>query len=121
MPDFEGVSGSGRRSTCRFDGERDRHGRPTLHRRVFALIAGLCLSGSIVVATGSIARADEAPASAGPRSLAVSVPPDPVSFDANDIATVHIRVSDPGETDVPVRFAQRAMVLADDGKVQTRN
>jgi len=96
-----------------------RPGRPQLHRRLLAWIVGLGLSGLLIAATAATANADQAPTAAGPRSLAVSVPPDPVSFDSHDEATLRLRVSDPGGADVPVTFQQRGLVLGDNGIVNT--
>ncbi|MFN8035852.1 MAG: hypothetical protein U0V73_07960 [Acidimicrobiia bacterium] len=82
------------------------------------MLLPIVATASLLVLAGG-AFAGDAPTAAGPRSLAVSVPPDPVTFDQDGHATVHLRVSDPGGSDVPVTFQQRALELGDNGTVHT--
>jgi hypothetical protein len=62
------------------------------------------------------ANAAEPSPSAG-RSIAVSVPPDPVSLTPGKVGVVQLRVVNPGNTPVRVRVIGRGLTLGDEGKI----
>jgi hypothetical protein len=78
---------------------------------VVALIAALNLGE-----TGANA-ADPSPSPSGERSIAVSVPPDPVPLEPGEVGVVQLRVVNPGTTPVRVRVTGRGLTLGDEGEV----
>ncbi len=76
-----------------------------------------CLSGGIAVLAALPAIAAMAAPVAGTRSLAVSVPPDPVPIAAGKRARTAIRVVNPGRRPVTVVVRGHGAVLGDDGKI----
>ncbi|MDP9233567.1 MAG: hypothetical protein M3P01_03335 [Actinomycetota bacterium] len=51
------------------------------------------------------------------RSIAVSVPPDPVSLKPGQVGRLHLRVVNPGPTPVRVTIEGRGLTLGDQGKI----
>jgi len=78
---------------------------------VVALIAVLNLGGVSANAAGP------SPSPAVGRSIAVSVPPDPVSLGPGQVGVVQLRVVNPGTTPVRVTIAGRGLTLGDEGKI----
>jgi hypothetical protein len=76
-----------------------------------------CLSSGLAAMVAGAAIAAAAVPVAGPRSLAVSVPPDPVPIAAGQGARTAIRVVNPGRTPVTVVVHSHGAVLGDDGRI----
>jgi hypothetical protein len=76
---------------------------------VVALIAALNLGET------SANAADPSPS--GERSIAVSVPPDPVPLEPGQVGVVQLRVVNPGTAPVRVRVTGRGLTLGDEGKI----
>jgi len=78
---------------------------------VVALIGVLNLGGV------SANAADPSPSPSVGRSIAVSVPPDPVSLGPGQVGVVQLRVVNPGTTPVRVRVIGRGLTLGDEGEI----
>jgi hypothetical protein len=91
----------------------DRFG-PTLLRTVMAAAALAALAAPAQRADA----AEPPPSPAGAtRSLAVSVPPEPVPVQPDQDATMQLRITNPGNEPVPVTIANRGLTLGDEGHV----
>jgi len=94
-------------------------------RRVGIDLRALLTRASAVCALVAVASLPTVAASAaGPsaspvagRSIAVSVPPDPVPFQPGKSGVVKMRVVNPGTTPVRVRVTGRGLTLGDEGKI----
>ena len=87
--------------------------------RFGALLARSAVSAALIATiTLPTLRADAAEQPAPPaRSLAVSVPPDPVELEPDKSAVVSIRITNPGTAPVQVNIASRGLTLGDEGQV----
>jgi hypothetical protein len=81
----------------------------------FVAVAAL-LATALAVASTAAAGGSAKPVG-GARSLAVSVPADPVPARAGDVARTMIRVVNPNDFAVSVLIRSRTLALGDDGKV----
>src|SRR5439155_8538712 len=61
--------------------------------------------------------ADPSPSPSVERSIAVSVPPDPVSLRPGQVGVVQLRVVNPGTTPVRVKVTGRGLTLGDEGEI----
>ena len=92
---------------------------PTRSRRITKLLVA-SLAAAIVFGADSISAWAAAPPSS-PRPLAVSVPTEPTSALPGAIATVKIRVANPGIDAVTVTIAGAAPELGDNGQVTVKS
>ncbi len=69
----------------------------------------------LVVPLGVAAAASTSPVPSGPRSIAVSVPPDPVSLNPGETGAVAIRVLNPSATPVTVTVKSEGITLGNNG------
>jgi hypothetical protein len=69
----------------------------------------------VAVPLGVSAAPSPTPGLAGPRSIAVSVPPDPVTLTPGETAAIPIRVLNPGESPVTVTVKSEGINLGDNG------
>ena len=95
-------------------------GVDTALRTLCRTAAAAVLAAVVVLPATGARAADPTPSpspSAPPRSIAVSVPPDPVTLTPGKEGTVPLRVVNPGTTSVRVRVIGRGLTLGDEGKV----
>jgi hypothetical protein len=78
-------------------------------------MAGMVTIVVAVVVMSSGALAASSPAPSAPRSIAVSVPADPVSLVPGETAQIHIRVLNPGSAPVTVTVKGEGIKLGDNG------
>src|SRR5579872_2319214 len=77
----------------------------------------MAIAASLVaLPLGVSAASSPAPSSTGPRSIAVSVPPDATSLTPGETATIPIRVLNPGASPVTVTVTGEGITLGDDGR-----
>ncbi len=83
------------------------------------LRAGLAVTviALVMVPLGVLAASSAKPGDGPPRSLAVSVPSDPVTLGSGENAKIQIRIVDPGSTPVTVTVRGEGIDLGDDGTV----
>lgn len=91
--------------------EIDLRGLLTRASAVFALVAVVNLP------TVRASAADASPSPSAGRSIAVSVPADPVSLTPGQSGVVQLRVVNPGTTPVRVKVIGRGLTLGDEGKI----
>ncbi|TMC48557.1 MAG: hypothetical protein E6J14_10680 [Chloroflexi bacterium] len=70
---------------------------------------------ALVAPVGAVAASSPSPGPHSPRSLAVSVPADPVPLVPGDTSPIHIRVLNPGSTSVTVTVKGEGVTLGDNG------
>ena len=70
---------------------------------------------ALVAPIGAVAASSPSPGPNTPRSLAVSVPADPVPLVPGDTSPIHIRVLNPGSTPVTVTVKGEGVTLGDNG------
>lgn len=77
----------------------------------------------VLVAVSSLGavRAYAAASPSPGRSIAVSVPPDPVSLKPGHVGTVQLRVVNPGLSPVRVKVTGRGLILGNEGKVTIKS
>ena len=94
-------------------------GAPGFRRRIGAAGSVALLAATTLLVAASIASAGGAGPKVvgGTRSLAVSVPPDPVPIGAGASSKTLARISNPNNTPVKVTIESRALSLGDNGKV----
>src|SRR5438067_762301 len=90
--------------------------RPMPLERTPRLLA-LLLAVGLALAAASVVLADAPAPQSGPRPLAVSVPPEPVSVVLGAPSIVKVRVLNPGSEPVVVTVTGGAVQLADEGAV----
>ena len=89
--------------------------RVLLTRSAALVIAAVLVNLSTV---GANAADPSPPPSSDPgRSIAVSVPPDPVQFKPGETGVVQLRVVNPGTDSVRVKVIGRGLTLGDEGKI----
>jgi hypothetical protein len=94
-------------------------------RRVDVAVRLLLTRSAMVVALLAVLNLGETSANAADpssspsveRSIAVSVPPDPVSLGPGQVGIVQLRVVNPGPTPVRVKVTGRGLTLGDEGEV----
>jgi hypothetical protein len=86
-----------------------------------ALIHSTAVAIAVVMVSVGGVRAYAAASPTPGRSIAVSVPPDPVSLKAGHVGTVQLRVVNPGLAPVRVRIEGRALTLGNEGKVTVKD
>lgn len=91
------------------------------HVRALSVLGVVLGVGATTFVGAAPAGAAEAPIAAGPRSLAVAVPPEAVVFRPGHATSVDVRVSNPGNADLIVSFQQRELELGDNGRVNVLN
>jgi len=95
---------------------------PPVHSKRVVPGALLACAVAVVVSVGLLPQtADAATGSKHPRSLAVSVPSDPVQIAAGQSGTIPIRIVNPGSSPVPVVVSGRAVHLENNGRVKMGN
>jgi hypothetical protein len=88
----------------------------TLGSRTSARLGAVLVAIALSVSVGSSAAHSDAPPPVG-RALAVSVPPEPIAVTPGDIATVPLRVLNPGLAPVTINITGGVVDLGDEGGV----
>src|SRR5689334_7238195 len=93
-----------------------RTSAPDKRLRLWPLLLGVVGASALFVGVTAVARAAPGPP-ADPRSLAVSVPPDPLVVAPGETASIPLRLLNPGNAPVSVTISGTALEFGDDGGV----